>query len=104
VLVNIFDKKSLRVLGVLLLLTLASCAAGPNTQRSVADAAGHVAGFWLGLWHGIIAPITFIISLFTNHVNVYQIHNNGNWYNFGFVLGAGILFGGGAAGSRRRRR
>ena len=52
---------------------------------------------------GIISPITFIISLFNNHVNVYEVHNNGNWYNFGFVLGAGILLGGGGtAGSRRR--
>jgi len=101
--VSLFGKKSLRVFGVVLLLALASCAAGPNTQRSVADAGGHVAGFWLGLWQGMIAPITFIISLFTNHVNVYEIHNNGNWYNFGFALGAGILFSGGAAGTRKRR-
>ena len=84
------------------LVVLASCAAGPNTQRAVANSAGHVAGFWLGLWHGIIAPITFFISLF-NHANVYEIHNNGNWYNFGFVLGAGILFSGGAAGTRKRK-
>jgi hypothetical protein len=96
-------KKSLTLLGVVLLLTLVSCAAGPNTQRSVVNAGGHVAGFWLGLWQGIIAPITFIISLFTTHVNVYEIHNNGNWYNFGFVIGAGILFSGGAAGARKRK-
>jgi len=92
------------MIAVLVLVGLTSCAAGPDTQRAVANAGGHVAGFWLGLWHGIIAPITFLISLFTKTINVYEIHNNGNWYNFGFVLGAGILFGGGAAGSRKRRR
>jgi LPXTG-motif cell wall-anchored protein len=27
----------------------------------------------------------------------------GNWYDFGFVLGAGILFGGGFMGRRRKR-
>jgi len=97
-------KKALIFLAIAALLVLASCAAGPNTQRAMANAGGHVAGFWLGLWHGIIAPITFLISLFTHSVNVYEIHNNGNWYNFGFVLGAGILFGGGAAGSRKRKR
>ena len=85
------------------LLVLAACAAGPNTQRHVADAHGHVAGFWLGLWHGIIAPVTFFISLFVKNVSLYETHNNGNWYNFGFVLGAGILFSGGAAGRRKRR-
>ena len=61
-----------------------------------------MAGFWLGVWHGIIAPLTFIISLFTESVTLYEVHNNGAWYDFGFVLGAGILFGGGR-GVRRRR-
>ena len=89
---------------VLLVLLLAACAAGGNTVRSVPNAHGHVAGFWRGLWQGAISPITFLISLFSNHVNVYEVHNNGNWYNFGFVLGAGILFGGGAFGKRRKRR
>jgi hypothetical protein len=97
-----FAKRWLGMLVFIALLILTSCAAGPNAQQSVVDSEGHVAGFWLGLWHGIIAPITFIISLFTDRVNLYEIHNNGNWYNFGFVLGAGILFGGGAAGSRKK--
>jgi len=96
--------RTLIPIAIVVLVGLTSCVAGPNTQRAVANSAGHIAGFWIGLWQGIIAPITFIISLFANHVNVYEIHNNGNWYNFGFVLGAGILFGGGAAGSRRGRR
>lgn len=96
-------RNALVLVAVVVLLSLTSCAAGPNTQRSVADATGDVAGFWLGLWHGIIAPITFIISLFSDDVSFYEIHNNGNWYNFGFVLGAGILFGGGAAGARKPR-
>jgi hypothetical protein len=98
------EKRSFLVLALFGLLALTSCAAGPNAQRSVVDSAGHIAGFWLGLWHGIIAPITFVISLFTERVNLYEIHNNGNWYNLGFVLGAGILFGGGAAGKRRPKK
>lgn len=87
-----------------LLLTLTSCAPGPNVQEGAAAQGGDIAGFWLGLWQGIIAPITFVVSLFSENVNVYEIHNNGNWYNFGFVLGAGVLLGGGGAGSRGRKR
>jgi hypothetical protein len=83
-------------------LFLTGCAAGPNTAAHTAAADGSLAGFWLGLWHGMIAPITFIISLFSNNVNFYEVHNNGGWYNFGFVLGAGILFGGGGSASSRR--
>ena len=84
-------------------IALAGCAAGPNDVAEVGTA--HVAGFWLGLWHGVICPVTFLISLFNDHVNLYEVHNNGNWYNFGFVFGASIVFGGGpGAGARRRRR
>ena len=82
-------------------LVLTACAAGPNPEVGIADADGTLAGFWLGLWHGIIAPITFIISLFTDNVSIYAVNNSGGWYDFGFVLGAGILFGGGLFGSRR---
>ena len=83
-------------------LVLASCAAGPNPDvSSDADA-----GFWLGLWHGLIVPVTFVISLFTDSVNIYEVDNNGNWYDFGFVLGLCCSLGGcagGSASSRHRR-
>ena len=57
-------------------------------------------GFWLGLVHGFIAPITFVISLFRPDVAVYAVPNSGLWYNFGFVLGIGG-FAGGASQTRR---
>ncbi len=88
----------------LLLLVLTACAAGPNPQADTESPDGVIAGFWRGLWHGIIAPITFVVSLFSSEVNVYEVHNNGGWYNFGFVLGAGVLLGGGSSGAATRRR
>lgn len=95
-----------RLLPVVLLLVvlLAACSAGANPETGVAAADGNVAGFWLGLWHGLIAPITFVISLFKDTVNIYDVHNNGNWYDFGFVLGLSSAFGGSCGGARRRRR
>jgi hypothetical protein len=85
-------------------LLLAGCAPGPNTLAQVNTP--NPAGFWLGLWQGAISPITFLISLFNDHVNIYEVHNNGNWYNFGFMIGVSVAFGGAgsgtAAGSRRR--
>lgn len=88
---------------VLLAVVVAACAPGPNPEVGTAAADGDVAGFWLGLWHGLVAPITFVVSLFTGDVNVYEVHNNGNWYNFGFVLGLGVFVGGGSGGARARR-
>jgi len=78
----------------LVLLVMAGCTAGPNILAHTPASNGSVAGFRLGMWHGMISPFTFIISLFSNNVHMYGVHNNGGWYNFGFVLGAGILFGG----------
>jgi hypothetical protein len=45
-----------------------------------------------------------VISLFTDTVSVYEVHNNGGWYDFGFILGVSAFFGGGGGGSARRRR
>ena len=95
---------SLVMLVVLALVLLAGCAPGPNQLRGSAGESGVVAGFWRGLWNGIIAPVTFIISLFTPKVQMYDVHNNGGWYNFGFILGMSIIFGGSAGGSCSRRR
>jgi len=92
----------LLTLAVLSMLLLSGCAAGPNATEDIPDAEGGTAGFWSGLWHGIISPITFIISLFSDNVNIYEVHNNGGWYNFGFIFGASIIFGGGARASRRK--
>jgi hypothetical protein len=85
---------------VIILSLIAACAAGPNYMVNMKDGDGKVAGFWQGLWHGIIAPVTFVISLFNKNVNMYEVHNNGGWYNFGFILGVIIIFGGssGSAG------
>ncbi|MCL4417032.1 MAG: hypothetical protein M1365_10095 [Actinobacteria bacterium] len=83
---------SVIICAVLVTIILASCAAGPNTARMVPNEKGNVAGFWRGVWHGLIAPVTFIISLFKNNVTMYEVRNSGHGYDFGFVLGAGIFF------------
>jgi len=86
---------------VLALLTLSACAAGPN---AMVDTGPDPAGFWLGLWQGLISPITFLISLFTSEVNIYEVQNNGNWYDFGFMLGVALVFSGPAGSGRTARR
>ena len=87
------------VLAVMFLITallLASCAPGPNES---AETGGGPAGFWKGLWHGFITLFTFVISVFTDKVNIYEVHNNGGWYNFGFLLGMAAFWGGGSGGA-----
>jgi hypothetical protein len=71
----------------------ALAVAGSNSKYREPDA--QPAGFWGGLWHGMIAPITFLISLFADGVSIYETNNNGRWYEFGFMLGIGAYAGGG---------
>jgi hypothetical protein len=86
-----------------ILLVIGGCAAGPNDLAKTGDAEGKVSGFWGGLWHGILSPFTFVVSLFSRDVGVYEVHNNGGWYDFGFLLGASCVFGGGGGGAARSR-
>ena len=86
------------LLGVAVVLLLGACAAGGNPAVSSSGA-----GFWQGLWQGFIIPVTFVISLFNDHVNIYEVHNNGNWYDFGFVLGLTFPYGAAGGGAARRR-
>jgi len=98
-------KKIYLIMAVLIMIVLITgCAAGMNELEKVAADSGEVAGFWMGLWHGIIAPFVFIISLFKDSIGIYELHNSGNWYNFGYLFGLMIIFGGGGKGSSRRRR
>jgi ABC-type multidrug transport system permease subunit len=79
--------------GMLILIAatlLAACATQPTPT------AIEPPGFLLGLVHGFISPFALIAELFTN-VRVYAFPNNGGWYDFGFMLGVGLILGGGGA-------
>ena len=80
-----------RLIILLPLVALAACAA---TQQSDAVAAS-APGFWLGLWHGFIFPVAWIVSLFTSQGAISAVPNNGGWYDFGYFLGI-CVFGVGA--------
>jgi len=72
-----------------LLLLFTACTAGDAQFVQVEPA-----GFWYGLWHGMISFITLIIHIFNPDVAVYEIHNTGGWYDFGFLLGVIMVWGG----------
>ena len=79
-----------------LLLALAGCA-----RQAVAGAvAADAPGFLRGLWDGFIFIWSFLVSLFVPEVAIYQVPNNGGWYDFGYFLGI-VVFGAGARGGTR---
>src|SRR6516225_3148065 len=91
-------------LALTLLLVLAACAPGPNNQKGTPGDKHSVAGFWLGLWQGFIAPLVLVVSLFRDNLTTYEVHNNGAWYNFGYLFGLACFFGGGRNQAARQKR
>jgi hypothetical protein len=92
---------SLRAVGAvaLLVVVVAGCAAG-DSRFTTEDPAG----FFMGLWHGIISMITLVVGIFTDSVQVYERNNTGGWYDFGFLLGVSSTWGGGSTTAYHRAR
>src|SRR5467141_3783075 len=55
-------------------------------------------GFFAGLVHGAMTPITLLASFINSNVRVYAFPNAGWRYDFGFVLAIGLLSSGVAVG------
>lgn len=90
---------------VLALIALVGCTASSYDPIRASEGQEE-ASFFRGLWHGMIAPIAFIISIFNSEVSIYEAVNNGFLYNLGFIIGLSMSFGGsgGAAGRARKRK
>lgn len=72
-----------------LLFILNSCAPGSGASTSEDPA-----GFFTGIWHGWIAPVSLIWGLFNDAIRVYEPINTGWWYDFGFYIAIIGGFGG----------
>lgn len=89
---------------VLCIVLLSGCAASRNPNEDTPrDSGDKPAGFWLGLWHGIILLFTFVVSLFKSSVGIYEVHNTGWSYNLGFLIGVLTIYGGGSGTASRSR-
>ena len=82
---------------VLLLLTLSGCIPGDGVNSETKPA-----GFFTGIWHGWIAPISLIGSLFNKDLSIYEVYNKGFWYDLGYYMAIVSGFGG-LALSRRKK-
>jgi hypothetical protein len=74
---------------LLIAITVAGCMPGSGNAS-----ANHPAGFFMGIWHGWIAPVSLIGGLFNPAIRVYEAYNTGWWYDFGFYIALVGGFGG----------
>jgi hypothetical protein len=84
-------------------VSIQTFAPGPNPLLNTTGANGQAAGILLGIWHGIISPVTMVLSFVNKDVQMYDVHNDGSQYNLGFLIGVAILMVvlGAGVGSRR---
>lgn len=90
--------KRASVLALLLLFVVLLSGCLPGDGRNSPE---DPAGFFWGIWHGWVAPVSLIVGLFRDGIRVYETSNSGWWYDLGFY--AAIISGfGGFSLSRRR--
>jgi hypothetical protein len=85
-------KKKLSLLFIVALgvpLILSGCIPGDGTYTQ-----SDPAGFFWGVWHGWIAPISLIAGIFKENIRVYETMNTGWFYDFGFYIAIISGFGG----------
>ncbi len=93
-----WKKLAFCVLMILLAAALSGCVPGDG-----ANTLEKPAGFFSGVWHGWIAPVTLIWSLFDGDVGIYEVFNKGFWYDLGYYMA--IISGfGGLTLSRRKKK
>ncbi|MDW7658010.1 MAG: hypothetical protein SCM11_12645 [Bacillota bacterium] len=85
------EKKRLVLLLLLILVLISLSACVPGDGKATTD---NAAGFFWGIWHGWLAPISLIIGLFNRDIRIYETLNTGWWYDFGFYMAIISGFGG----------
>jgi len=63
------------------LILLTGCVPGDDTHTS-----SNPAGFFWGIWHGWIAPISLVLGLFNKNIRIYEVVNIGWWYDLGYYM------------------
>lgn len=90
--------KKFRIVLVLLLVSIVLTGCIPGSDPYI----DKQAGFFSGIWHGWVAPVTLFLSIGDKYT-IYEINNTGFWYNLGFY--AAIITGfGGLSLSRKKKK
>ena len=82
----------------LIMLLLSACAPGMNDHSPERPA-----GFFWGIWHGWIAPLSLIFGFFNDTTRIYELNNSGLWYDLGFYIAIISGFGGFSLSRKKKK-
>lgn len=83
---------------ITIMIAMTGCVPGDGTYT-----AEKPAGFFWGIWHGWVAPISLIVGLFNKGIRIYEPINSGWFYDLGFYVAVISGFGG-ISLSRKRKK
>jgi hypothetical protein len=82
------NKKIVLLLFIFSFIFLTACVPGGSQYSQTS------AGFFSGVWHGWIAPISLILGFFDKTTRIYEVNNTGWLYDLGFYIAIISGFGG----------
>lgn len=88
---NVQKFKKIGVFAMLLVMTFALTGCTPGGGSYSPD---NPAGFFWGIWHGWIAPISLVLGFFSSGVRIYEVNNTGWLYDLAFYMAVISGFGG----------
>jgi hypothetical protein len=71
-----------------IILLLSGCLAGPSSPYAAGTAQ---AGFFVGVFHGVISPFTLIASFLSESVRMVEGANATPQYDMGFLFGVVVV-------------
>jgi hypothetical protein len=83
-------RRQLQIILLLLITAVVFSGCFPGGGHATPEAP---AGFFTGIWHGWIAPLSLVASLFSDGVRIYEVNNTGWWYDLGYYMAVIAGFG-----------
>jgi len=78
-------RRSIFICSLAAVLLIAACSPGSGHWSPE-----NKAGFWAGMWHGMLLPYMLISGLFAPPLRITEPNNVGFGYTLGFVAGVGV--------------
>ena len=84
---------------IMIMIVMTGCLPG-NEKYSLIKPAGLLSG----IWHGWLAPLSLLLSLFMDDVHMYEVNNSGFLYDLGFYMAIISGFGGLSLSRKRKKK